>query len=234
MQVVRRQGDGAGDALALALGHQEAAFRADRRQGGTFGDTPAAGLAEHDLGGGGEARGLGEQALGGEEAGGDAEAGGERVHGGLGGLEVEGDDAADAGARQPVLGEDRVDQVGQRLGWCSGLGADTEREDRRMVDEPVGRALDGAVRDQQLRGCLGVDRQVRAREPRGSPASTVSRTALPSSSRAMTPLACSGLARVQPGGGASRAMPKRLSPAVVTAGATPSSAAIFRASSLAP
>ena len=56
----------------------------------------------------------------------------------------------------------------------------------------------------------------------------------PSRSRAMTPLACSGLARVQPGGGASMAMPKRLSPAVVTAGATPRSAAIFRASSLAP
>ncbi len=50
----------------------------------------------------------------------------------------------------------------------------------------------------------------------------------------MTGLACSGLARAQPGGGASSAMPKRRSPAVVIAAWPPSASASARARSLAP
>ena len=233
IEVVRRQGDGAGDPLALALGHQEAAFRTDCREGGAFGDTPAAGLAEDDLGGRCEASGLGEQALGAKKRAGTPSVAASACTAGSAALRSR-------ETMQPMLA---------RASPCSARTASTRSDSasdgapasvptpraRRVDGRRAGRvSLDGAVRDQQLRGCLGVDRQVCAREPRwiagidGQP----DRAALEQPSH--DALGVPGLARVQPGGGASRARPKRLSPAVVTAGATPRSAAIFRASSLAP
>ena len=65
-------------------------------------------------------------------------------------------------------------------------------------------------------------------------ASVTSRTGSPASSAAVTAFTRAPLARRQPAGGASRAKPSAVSPAVVIAARVPRAAAMVRASRLAP
>ena len=69
---------------------------------------------------------------------------------GLGGLEIEGDDAGDAGTGEATLRERRVDQCPKSLRRSAQLGADAQSQDRRVIDQTVWRAGDCAVGDQHL------------------------------------------------------------------------------------
>ena len=168
VELGRAEGDGAGDARALALGHEEPSLRAGGREGRTLGHAPAAGLAEHRFRRVGEAVGLLRQPLGREEAGGHAQRGRQGVDRGLGGLEVERDDAGDGMRAQPMLGEHVPGEGDQRFRRCPRLGTDAERQDGRMEDEAGRLAPAVAVGDQDLgRGRL-VQRQRRRAQPIGA------------------------------------------------------------------
>ena len=154
------------------------------------------------------------------------------MDGGLGSLEVERDDAGDAGPGQPAPARRRIDQCLQRLGGR----ARTRRRPRAPApagDRRAGSAPPATARWVTSNSSSRLDPPRRAAADRShaaSPASTVRRTGSPSSSRAMMPLASPGLARVQP----ARRRVQGDAEAVVAGGgdrrpAMPSAAAIVRA-----
>jgi hypothetical protein len=134
-------GERTGGAGRAGFLDDEVGLRAGGGECCAFGDAGAADLAQHDIGGVGEALGLFVEAGGGEEASGDGEIFGQRVDGGLVGLEVKGEDAGDGLGAQVVGGQRFEDEGDQFAGLDIALAADAEGEGARVVDEMVGGAV---------------------------------------------------------------------------------------------